>query len=191
VNSLVTATRISDPMGTVALESSSAPSSGGVIPTNAPFLRVDPQGSSANATEAVTNNKYFQFTLTPTANTDVDLTSLVFDVARGGAGTPRGYAVRSSADNFGANLATADILTVRPDYTPVTVDLSSAAFQNIQNLTGGLTFRIYSYSPNGGASVDYDNITLNGTAVAVPEPVGLALLALGGASLLGRRRKLA
>jgi hypothetical protein len=79
-------------------------------------------------------------------------------VARGGAGTPRGYAVRSNADSFATNLSTADVQTVRPTYTPISIDLTGAAFQNLSSLT----FRVYSYSPAAGSSLDYDNIVVNG-----------------------------
>lgn len=60
-----------------------------------------------------------------------------------------------------------------------------------QNLTSGLTFRIYSYSPGAGSSVDYDDLTVNGSVVAVPEPstlAGLIALTLLGAVIGFRRR---
>jgi hypothetical protein len=178
----VTATPVTDPAGTVAIEISSAPA-GTTVPPGAPFLRIDPQGNSASAPQAITNNKYFQFIITPDAGAELDLTSLTFDVARGGGSTPRGVVVRSSADNFAANLLQQDIGTARPTYTPVSIDLSGASFQN---LTAPLTFRVYSYSPAAGSSLDYDNFTLNGVVVPEPAAAGLALVA--GLGLLARRR---
>lgn len=177
------ATSITDPASTIGLEISSA----ATTPANAPFLRVDTQGTSTSAAEAVTNNKYFQFTITPSSGFFLNSTSLTFDAARGGGATPRGYAVRSSADGFAANLATADLLTVRPTYTPVSIDLSGPAFQNIPDSTG-LTFRFYSFAPAAGQSVDYDNITLEGT-IATPEPTSIGLLAFAGSALLGFKRR--
>lgn len=174
----ISGTPITDPLNTVGLEASSA----ATTPPNAPFLRLDPQANSATAAQAVTNNKYFQFTISPLNQVTLDLESLTFDAARGGSGTPRGYVVRSSFDNFATNLAQADLLTVRPAYTPVTVNLSSFA-----DTADPVTFRIYSYSPGAGSSVDYDNITVNGNVI--PEPTtGLLLVAGLGICSLRRRR---
>jgi hypothetical protein len=160
-------------------------SSAATTPPNAPFLRLDPQGNSPDLATALTNNKYYQFTLSAAAGFELDLSSLTFDVARGGGGTPRGYAVRSSADGFATNLSTADVLTVRPTYTPISIDLTGAAFQNLPSLT----FRVYSYSPAAGSSVDYDNIVVNGNLSVVPEPTASAVLLLGAAAGLGAKRR--
>lgn len=201
-NPLVTVTRISDPNGTVGLEASSA----ATTPANAPFLRIDPQGNSADPNAAIANNKYYQFSISANPGSDVDLSSLTFNVARGGGGTPRGFFVKSSVDNFVAGLAASgtptalsanatnsignDINTARPNYTSVTVDLSGASFQNVQSASGGtVTFRVYTYAPAAGSSVDFDDIALNGTAsaIAVPEPGTIALGGLGAVGLLARR----
>jgi hypothetical protein len=193
-----TASRITDPNGVVGLEASSA----ATTPANAPFLRLDPQGNSADPNAADANNKYFQFTLSALPGQDVDLTNLTFTVHRGGAATPRGIFVRTSADNFASVLplvgnpaltpnATnpngSDVNTARPAQTAVTADLSGAAFQNIQNLGSGLTLRFYSYSPGAGSSLDYDDITINGTVAPIPEPASLGLLAVAGLLVLRRR----
>lgn len=174
----LTATPVTDPLNTVGIEISSA----AIIPANAPFLRVDPQGNSADAVAAVANNKYFQFTLSPAGDLALDLDNLTFDVARGGAGTPRGYVVRSSLDGFTNNLAQADVGTTRPNYTAVSVDLNSFAPS-----TSPVVFRIYSYSTGAGASVDYDNVTVNGGVV--PEPSAIGLLIVGSLGLMSSRRR--
>ncbi len=54
------------------------------------------------------------------------------------------------------------------------------------NVTGTTTFRIYSYSPAAGSSVDYDNLVINGDVV--PEPASLGLLGAAGLLALRRRR---
>ncbi len=149
-----------------------------------PALQVNTQNGNTTAALAVTNGAFFTFTLTPNAGTpSYDLTSLTFDAARGGAGTPRGYVVRSSRDSFGSDLAAADVPTARPTLTPVTVPLTGAAFTG---LTTATTFRIYTYAPSEGTSVEYDNITINGTVI--PEPSTALLGALGALCLLRRKR---
>jgi hypothetical protein len=195
----LTASPITDPNNTIGLESSSA----ATTPANAPFLRIDPQSGPLSPNDAQTANKYFQFSLTVPGGSDVDLTSLTFDVARGGGATPRGFFIRSSLDNFASTVAVTgspaftanttnpignDITTARPTYTAATADLS--AFQNIQDLAGDtVTFRVYTYAPAAGNSIDFDNITINGDASNVPEPASLATLGLGGLALIRRRRR--
>jgi len=196
----VSATAVTDPMATVGLEISSA----ATTPTNAPFLRLDPQGNAADPNAALTNNKFFQFSITATSGADVDLSSLTFNVARGGAGVPRGFFVTTSADNFTTPVPVTgvppftpnvtnpignDVTTARPAYTAATAALTGAAFQNIQSKPGStLTFRVYTYSPAAGSSIDFDDITVNGTSV-VPEPASLGLLGCASLLALGRRRR--
>jgi len=174
----IVATAIQDTSGKVGIEISSA----ATTPVGAPYNRVDPQGNATSAANAVTNGVFFSFTVTP--NASMSLTDLQFDAARGGSGTPRGYDVRSSVDNYATDLSTADLATIRPTYTHVSIDLTGAAYQN---LTTATTFRFYVYAPATGNSVDFDNIVLNGTAT--PEPASLSLLGLGGLALLRRSRR--
>lgn len=125
----------------------------------------NPASGATTAATAVTNNSYFSFTLTPTEG-NMSLSSLTFKGARGGASTPRGYALRSSIDSYAANIATADFATQRTTWpaSDITVDLSGAAFQDI----GAITFRMYIYTPGTGSSVDLDDITVNGIAIEPP-----------------------
>ena len=176
----LTATPVQDPLNTVGLEISSA----ATTPPNAPFLRLDPQGSSTSPATAISNNKYYQFTLTPESGYQMTLDSITFDVARGGGSTPRGYVLRSSVDNYTADLSAGDLLTARPTYTPVSVTLGP----NFSGVTSPVSFRFYNYAPAAGNSIDYDNIIVNGTLGVVPEPSSIALLLLGGASLCFCRR---
>ncbi len=197
----VTASAIGDPANAVALEISSA----ATTPANAPFLRVTTADGNTTPSTAFSQNRYFQFSITASLGSDVDLSSLTFNVARGGDGNPRGFLVRSSADNFATTLTATgspalttnadatttgyDITTVRPNYTAVNIPLTAAAFQNIQSLSGSaITFRVYSYAPAVGSSVDYDDITVNGT-VTVPEPASAGLVTMGAIGLLSARRR--
>lgn len=179
VGSGVSATSLTDGGASINITSDGALAYG-----SAPVLRVFPGGT--DAATAVTNNSYVQFTVTPDANTQMDLSSFTFDAARGGTNGPRGYAVRSSVDGFAGNIATADITANRPNFAAFNVPLSAASFQG---LTAATTFRLYVYSPSNTSTVEFDNLTLNGTTSPVPEPAsaGAAIAMLGG--LLVRRRR--
>lgn len=149
-----------------------------------PELRVFPGGISAST--AIAANSYWEFTVKPADGQNMDLTDLQFDAARGGGGVPRGWAFETSVDGFGATtiIQQADLPTARPNWTHYTIDLSAAKFQN---LTTATTFRVYVYSPASGSTVEFDNVSLNGTIA--PEPATLALMGLGGLALVRRRRK--
>ena len=123
-----------------------------------PVLRIDPGANSSTAALAVANDRYFEFTLAADDGFFLDLDNLMFGAARGGSGTPRGFVVRSSVDGFASNVATADMTTVRPDLKLYTVDLSQPAYTDLTEVT----FRIYSYVPSGGSSVEYVDVTVNG-----------------------------
>jgi hypothetical protein len=142
---------------------------------------------------AVSNNKYFQFSVTPDNNFDIDLTSLNFQTSRGGTSTPRGWVLRSSIDNYAANIDTQVVPTVQPTLTSYSVDLSGTSFQN---LTSSVNFRIYVYGPVSGSFLFFDNLTLNGAVSPVvtastPEPSSivalLSLAAIGGGAFVKRR----
>ena len=113
-------------------------------------------------------NVYFSFDVSPDSGYELDLDELTFNIARGGAATPRVYDVRASVDGFAASLTggEVEILTQRPTWTPVSIDLSGAAFQN---LTSPLTFRIHYMGQMGqfGQNIDFDDITINGMVMAV------------------------
>jgi hypothetical protein len=133
----------------------------------------------ATAADSVSGNRYFQFTITPDSGYQLDLTSLTFDVARGGASTPRGWVLRSSVDGFASDIATDEILTQQPTFTAVSVGLAGASYQG---LTGDLTFRVYGYMPSQGPLIGlyFDNLSLNGGVSLVPEPGEYAAVAAAG-----------
>jgi hypothetical protein len=123
-----------------------------------PVLRFQPGSNSRTPAEAVTKDKYFAFTVTANAGHTLNLTNLTFDVARGGAATPRGWVLLSDVDGFANPIDSQDVPTVRNVLTTTTVDLSGASFQGLT----AVTFRIYAYTPSGGQSVEFSNVTLNG-----------------------------
>jgi hypothetical protein len=149
----------------------------------------EPNLSAARANFAESSdraNVYFTFTVDANAGYELDLSSLTFNVAQGGGtALTRDYDVRSSADGFATSLTgVVPIPTVRPTWTAVTVPLSGGAFQD---LTSPITFQVRIFTPTVSQNVDFDDITVNGTVAAVPEPNSLAVLAIG-ACMLRRRR---
>ena len=120
----------------------------------APVLVASPASGAVDEATAIASDSYFEFTAR--LGSGARWTSLEFLAARGGESTPGGYAVRTSADNFATTLKTEDIPTQRTEFTAFTVPLTSLpAGQTV-------TFRIYVYSPETFASVEFDDITLKG-----------------------------
>lgn len=125
-----------------------------------PVCSAGPASGATDATTAIATNSYLFTTINPLSGKKMSLTSLTINLARGGAAAPRGYAIRSSIDDYATSLGTADLATQRTSWTGVTIDLSGAEFQN---LTIPVTFRIYIYAPGTTNVVDFDDLTINGT----------------------------
>ena len=126
---------------------------------------------STTPAQAVSNNQFFQFSLTPESGFSMDVLSISFDAGRGGASTPRGWVLRSSLDGFLSDLATSDVNTQQPTLTAFDIDLPDLPFQD---LTSELTFRLYGYAPEAGVGMFYDNLRIFGfaepVAASAPEP---------------------
>lgn len=135
-------------------------------------LRINPAGSAVNLDEAVINDKFFEFSIKPEDEYALDLISLSFDVARGGATAPRGWGLFSSVDGFTGAIATEDASSVDPTFSHVVIGLTDPQFQGLGD---AITFRMYTYSPASGQTIEFDNITLMGI---VPEPSAAILLAI-------------
>jgi hypothetical protein len=136
-----------------------------------PVLVTSPASGNTSAALALANNQYFT---TPAFTADANglkLTSLNFNVGRGGSSTPRGIIVRASINGgaYGADLYNAAITTQTPTWSAVNIDLTGAAYQNITSIA----FRIWVYTPSSSTSVDFDDMTLKGT-VAGTGTVGTA-----------------
>lgn len=138
------------------------------------------QTDSTGQTGAVTAEDYFTFTITPSGGVAFNFTSLTFDYANytnSGAFPTENFFVRSSVDNFGANLASAVTANVASAgaFTTASVTLG-AAFQNVSS---PVEFRIYVYDSTTDTAKGalLDNIVLNGAAV--PEPATYMLLGCG------------
>lgn len=125
-----------------------------------PVVLAGPASGATSVAAAVTASSNFFLSITPQSGKKISLTTLTFNIARGGSAVPRGYAVRSSLDGYTANLATADVSTQRFTFTAVSVDLSGSGFQN---LTSSVTFKVYLYAPSVGNLLDIDDLIVNGT----------------------------
>ena len=136
-----------------------------------------------NLTQAVSANAYFEFTVTAPAA--IDFTELKFAV-RGHGTASIGYAtVRSSVDNYTADLGTASG-AMNIIHTPISVDLSSiSGFTDLEEVT----FRFYVYDEYSGQQnrrIGVDNIQVS----VIPEPATIGMLGVGAvAALLVRRFK--
>jgi hypothetical protein len=140
---------------------------------SAPVLQITAVTAGTDLATAFANQAWFTFTLTVGASiTDLDLTGLTFNGARGGGATPRGYGVYVTTPTTldEAIQGATDLATQRPSWSQQTIDLSG--FNSLQNLTSGqtVTFKIPFYSPAPSSSVEFDDITVIGNLSPAPLP---------------------
>jgi hypothetical protein len=138
----------------------------------------DDQG--ANTADSFANGGYFSFTVTPNSGFEMDLTSLDFLVATGGTTETRLYEIRSDLTGVTSLAGPVSPTGTRADgkagMDVVSIDLTG--FSALQNLTAAVTFQfITATTGNFNASLEWDDIALNGTVSAVPEPSTYAMLA--------------
>jgi hypothetical protein len=111
--------------------------------------------------QSKTNNRYFEFTVTP-EDTEMTLAALKMKAARSGGSGTRGCAVTSSLDGHTDYIyGPTNVTTTRTTLTQLNIDLTGGTFDN---LTSPVTFRVYIYSTvNGG--LDVDDIEVVGSTV--------------------------
>ena len=142
---------------------------------------------AATVAQANSLSEFFSFTVTANAQRALVLSSLVFTDVVDGTGPTR-VAVRSSQDNFAADIPLNTVLTNTGGVT------HTATLTNLATTDGGsLTFRLYAYAaadPAGTYLLANAPVSLSGSVLS-PEPgsVALVLLALPALGLLRRRRK--
>jgi len=194
----VTATNILDDRlshSLSALQNFSTGHSG--TPSSFKGLNVSPAPTTFPTSVDDAFNKFdtFSFTVTPPPGHVLDLTSLTFNVESGGTANfpnPRATGVRSSLTD-GTDLLLKTVLSPpsSPTIFPETLDLSSnPAFQHI---SGPVTFTFAVQTPNGNDTIIFNDVTLNGSLVAIPEPASIgAWLLFGtvGCWCLWRQRRL-
>ncbi|MDF1754814.1 MAG: autotransporter-associated beta strand repeat-containing protein [Verrucomicrobiales bacterium] len=152
------------------------------------ILRVSPKANMTNISspgdlaleEAIIKDIYFEFTIGANAET-YSLSTLALDLSRGASSGIRGYAIRSSVDNYTADLAREDNVNSanfsRPNLKNIPIDLTDADAFN--QLTSDVTFRVYFHTPTTGNEMDIDNIIVTGTVASdstVPNPSTVTLI---------------
>ena len=140
---------------------------------SAPELQASPPNATTTLDLAVANSSWFTFSLTVGTNlTDLDLTSLSFNGARGGGASPRGYGVYVTTPTTTDELVKGStaFITQRPVWDPQNISL--AGLSSLQNLTAGqvITFKIAVFAPASANSVEFDDITVKGSVTPAPLP---------------------
>ncbi|HEX5220797.1 MAG TPA: hypothetical protein VFZ59_14605 [Verrucomicrobiae bacterium] len=126
---------------------------------------------------AMANQSLFTFDLTVGTNiTDLDLTSLSFNAARGGSSTPRGYGVYVTTPTSTNQLVQSATLVNTVRFTWEAHSVNLAGISSLQNLTAGqvVRFTLPIFSPSPISSLEFDDITVRGhyTPRPVPSYVG-------------------
>jgi hypothetical protein len=152
----------------------------------------DDQGADTAA--AFANNGFFSFTVTPDSGFEMDLTRLDFLVATGGTSETRNYEIlfNGTTSLAGPTSPIGTRADGKAGMDVVSIDLSSISA--LQNLTNPVSFQfVTATTGNFNASLEWDDIALNGTVSAVPEPSTFAifagLLALGWVMFRRRLKK--
>lgn len=150
---------------------------------------------ATSETAVVSNDRYFQFTVTPSSDQALDLAQLSFQASGNSLGG--GYAVYYS-------LGTSDFTRIAGDRTfrvqsianlssgADTIDLAAEG-ATFQDLASPVTFRFFAWQNTASSTKGYfDNIVLSGSqsVSAVPEPETYAMLVagLGVLGMMQRRR---
>ncbi|MCW3107704.1 MAG: hypothetical protein JWQ09_2210, partial [Segetibacter sp.] len=115
-----------------------------------------------NQSNTINTGEYNQFTVSPASGYVLTLTSLTFNQYYSVKPISTWY-LRSSIDGFSSNIGSG---TITNSSQLATVSLSAANFTNI----GSVTFRLYVVGAlNSNAVWINDNVTLNGSAIKIPD----------------------
>jgi hypothetical protein len=143
------------------------------VPTRSFNGGVEYFGENGWPAGSVNNNMYLQFSLSPLAGYQLDISSLVLRMRRSNTGSPAGagptsWTLRSSLDGFTTDIATGSITHNYADYTVI-----PGAFVNIYTT---VTFRLYGYNTvinsGGNSRLVMDNIRVNGIGYLLPVKLG-------------------
>lgn len=130
-------------------------------------------------TGSINTDQYYEVTITPQVNITLTIESINFTLQRSATGI-RQYAVRSSIDNYAANLPA----SIVPENTSLQVvagnifqvadasttaqDGSKITPSDIINITTPVTFRFYTWNAEAsGGTFSIDNVRFSGSAASV------------------------
>jgi hypothetical protein len=126
--------------------------------------------AAAAWTGTAPGSNYFEFTLTPDAGYAFSATSMTFGY-RATATGPTNFAVRSSADAYASSLTSG---TITGDSTWRSAGTLTITLSGINTAT---TFRIMGSGASSSlGTLRVDDVTVNGSVTAVPEPSTYAVI---------------
>jgi len=141
-------------------------SSTAVSPPNAGYIASTV--TTSNQTEAIANDDYFSFTLTPTIGNSLTLTNLelsaIYSVTAS-LGTEASIFVRSSLDGYASDVASNSFSFINP-YTAMSIPLGAAFTQ----IPSNITFRVYVFDDTDttGDGLRIDDIFVRGGIDTLP-----------------------
>jgi hypothetical protein len=143
---------------------------------------------STNLQAAIDNDIYVSFTLTPGVNTTIDVTAFRMDMGITNGTAAKTVGIFSSIGGFAS--ASDAIGTRNWTGTPGGTDSGMIDLSSLGTITTATDFRVYIITGASTTSHGFalDNITLEGTVTAIPEPSAALLGGLGLLALLRRRR---
>ncbi|MBK8600780.1 MAG: hypothetical protein IPN80_09770 [Flavobacterium sp.] len=120
--------------------------------------------AATSIANAVTGNDYMEFTITPNANFQFSVSSIVMQIQRSGTGLTA-VALRNSLDGYTANLDAQKAIVDNTSTQTITFTFSQA------NSTSAVTYRLYGYAEAGtgtGGPGDGtgNDITVNGSVTS-------------------------
>ena len=116
--------------------------------------------AATSIANAAAGNDYMEFTITPNATYEFDVTTIDVNFQRSGTG-PRGIALRSSLDGYVANIDTEKVILDNGAVQTFTFTV------NQSNNAAALTYRVYGWAEAGGGTGGFEgagnDITVNGS----------------------------
>lgn len=137
--------------------------------------------------QAFSRDVYAEFSLAPAPGYKLNLLNFSMDA----------YSPGTIARNFFVEYSTDNWVDTRVRLIPATATTGDGTFVqgdlNLTDVTTPVQFRIYGFAPLDSSSANralqYDNIFVNGTVTAIPEPTSASLVCLGVVGLLLRRHR--